>query len=364
MDVEMLTYHAGGFFADRLVRAGIPCRVAGGRGGLSRVASVRSCFISARPEAVLAFLPMPAMYAELASLVSRRWGLVVGERSSSPDAAARGVRLRRQLHRLADATVTNSHANRLMMEATVSGLRGRVSTIYNSVDFEEFAPRPMPPHEGEALRVVVAASYRRLKNVCGWIEAVHRATSLTPAARFTTDWFGGAASAARGSDERRRAEDLVSRYGLEGSVRLHDAVSDIAERYAQAHVVALPSFYEGLPNAICEAMACARPAAASAVSDAGNLVREGVTGVLLDPKNPDQIAEKLVLLSRTSNAELTAMGRAGLARARELLDIADVGRQYRILIEAAARRSRPEPVFWPGEVPSTARVTAEAACAR
>lgn len=359
----MLTYHPGGFFAHSLTEAGIRCSVASGTGGLSRVRGVRAAFARSRPDVVLAFLPMPSLYAELASIGPRRWGLVVGERSSAPGAYAMSVRLRRRLHGVADGIVTNSHANRLMLEATVPALRNRVATIYNSVDFAEFAPQAMPPRESGALRIVIAASYRRVKNVCGWVEAIRLLHARCPGLDVVTRWYGGPASAARGGDERESAARLIAEYGLQTAVHLNDAEPNIARRYAEAHVVALPSFYEGLPNVVCEGMACGRPVATSAVSDAGNLVEHERTGVLFDPLKPESICDAVAFLASASRDDLDAMGQAGLERARLLFDPQTVGGAYRRILESAGARRRDSPVFWPDQVPATALATVEATCA-
>ncbi len=348
LDVAMLTYHDGGFFAEQLDRAGIPRHVAAGDGGLRRVRAIRRVIATVRPDVVLAFLPMPCFYAELAGLLGRRWGLVVGERSTAPGAESPKTRLMRALHRTADAVVTNSHANRRLIEASVPALRGRVSTVYNAVDLDAFRPTPVPPRAGGPLRFVVAASYQTLKNPAGWIEAMNVACRQS-GANVVTDWYGGGASRGRGHDVRARSEGLVARYGLQDRVRLHDACGDIASRYAEAHVVALPSLIEGLPNVVCEGMACGRPVASSNVSDAAVLVKHRRTGALFDPTDARSMAAEIVWLAEQDDGALAEMGRLARARAERLFDPVPIMGAYRRLIEASAARKRAEPVYWPEE---------------
>jgi glycosyltransferase involved in cell wall biosynthesis len=346
-EVSMLTYHEGGMFAEMLDRASVPRLVASGRGGIERLRSVRRAIRSAAPDVVLAFLPMPCLYAELAGLPRRRWGLVVGERSTTPDETTLRLRALRNLHRLADAVVTNSHANRLLIERTVPRLRDRVSTIYNLVDLKAFAPSPLPPLDDGPLKVVVAASYQTIKNVRGWIEAMRLLAEQRNVRAVVTDWYGGGASRGRGHDEREIAEGLIQTYGLADRVRLHDSSAAIGEQYKQAHVVALPSLLEGLPNVVCEGMACARPVATSEVSDARNLVHHRHTGVLFDPSNAVAMADEMSWLASRSAPELRDMGQAGRARAESLFAPDRVLAAYSMLLETAASRRRGAPVFWP-----------------
>lgn len=358
----MLTYHEGGYFAGRLLDAGVPIHMIGTKGLLRKVRAVRTVIRSLSPDVVLAFLPMPSLYAELAGIPKRQWGLVVGERSSTPDYRTFRVRFRRALHSLADAVVTNSHANRLMIEQTNRRLRGRVWTIYNAVDFEAFPLLPLPERSSGNLRVTIAASYQRLKNVTGWVRAMQEIRLRWPNLHVQTDWYGGRASAGRGADERQAAESLILQHGLENLIRLHEAETNIARRYAEAHVVALPSLYEGLPNVVCEGMAMGRPIAGSAVSDMGNLVEEGVTGTLFNPREVGSIAESVATLVQAGVDTLQEMGRRSFERARQLLDPDRVLTSYSKILESAAVRRPGPPLHWPDLVPDTALATLSLPC--
>jgi len=349
LDVGMLTYHAGGMFAEELARKGIPHHVVASSGGLSRVHAVRRAIGAQRPDVVLAFLPMPSLYAELAGLMGRKWGLIVGERSTTPGAGSLRMRSVRFLHRTADAVVTFSHANRVLIERSTPALKGRVSTIYNVVDLEAFSPAPLPQRSDGTLRIVVAASYRSLKNVRGWIEAMRRVRDAAPDRPVVTDWYGGGASRGRGHEERALADALIERHALADWVRLHDGVADIAVRYRESHAVALPSLFEGLPNVVCEGMACARPVATSEVSDASYMIDHRVSGVLFDPTDAGGMAAEVRWLAARTDAELLAMGRAGRERAERLFAASRVTSAYVSLLDATASRRLALPVFWPPE---------------
>ena len=59
---------------------------------------------------------------------------------------------------------------------------------------------------------------------------------------------------------------------------------------------ALPSFFEGTPRCVTEAMASAVPVVASRVAGVPDLVQDGKTGYFTDPGNSDQLAERVTEL--------------------------------------------------------------------
>ena len=58
-----------------------------------------------------------------------------------------------------------------------------------------------------------------------------------------------------------------------------------------ATVVAVPSHSEGSPNVVLEAMAAGLPIAASRVGGVPEILEEGVTGLMVEPRNPEADGE-------------------------------------------------------------------------
>ena len=90
--------------------------------------------------------------------------------------------------------------------------------------------------------------------------------------------------------------------------------NDIASVLRDSHVVCLPSYREGLPKALLEALSCGRPIITTDVPGCREVCNDGVNGLLVPARDSialSQAIEKLVL-----NAEMRqAMGRAGRLRA-------------------------------------------------
>jgi len=107
-------------------------------------------------------------------------------------------------------------------------------------------------------------------------------------------------------------------------------------------VFVLPSWAEGMSNALMEAMAAARPVVATAVGGNTEVVADGRTGVLVPPGNPDAIVEAVSGLLRESE-QAAGMGAAARsfvtdrfgARAR----VAELERLYEERLALRQRRA-------------------------
>ena len=98
--------------------------------------------------------------------------------------------------------------------------------------------------------------------------------------------------------ERVALEALVRRAGLEGRIRLPGRAGNVAEWYAAADVFALSSRREGFPMTLVEAMGAGLPCvAANCKTGPSSLIRDGESGLLVAPDDPDALAAGLLRLA-------------------------------------------------------------------
>lgn len=99
-------------------------------------------------------------------------------------------------------------------------------------------------------------------------------------------------------DGSRRAEleQLAEALGIQESVEFCGTCRDIPRLLQEAWGFVLPSRWEGMPNALLEAMACALPCVATRVSGSEDIIEQGVNGLLVEPEKPGQLAYALRLL--------------------------------------------------------------------
>jgi glycosyltransferase involved in cell wall biosynthesis len=98
------------------------------------------------------------------------------------------------------------------------------------------------------------------------------------------------------------------------NVRYQGRRSDIADILKGSHIVCLPSYREGLPKSLLEALSCGRPIITTDVPGCREVCADGVNGLLVPAR--DSIALSNAIEKLAINPELRqAMGRAGRLRA-------------------------------------------------
>ena len=193
--------------------------------------------------------------------------------------------------------------------------RGRIEVVYNGVDVPANGGfrRNDPARIGEIARLCDVKGQREL------LQAVAR----LPEARLVL--------AGRDLEQGGAFQDALERESERLGIRervefgFHDDVPALLE---SLDVVALPSWTEGLPIVLLEAMAHARPVVATPVGGTPELVTDGETGLLVPPRDPEALATALRRL--LEDPELARrLGEAGRARVAERFTAA--GQAQRIL---------------------------------
>ncbi|HZX30854.1 MAG TPA: glycosyltransferase, partial [Rhodocyclaceae bacterium] len=111
-------------------------------------------------------------------------------------------------------------------------------------------------------------------------------------------------------------EAAIARHGLGDRVRITGWIGSDAVRreILAARALVLPSFAEGLPMVLMEALALRRPVITTAIAGIPELVRPGENGWLVPAGSVDALAETMAdCLARTTE-DLLTMGTAGHAR--------------------------------------------------
>ena len=178
----------------------------------------------------------------------------------------------------------------------------------SGVDCNHFRPLPDP----EATTVTIALVSRMLRDK-GVFDAV-AAIQLLRGHGLPVELLlaGPTDPDNRGS---LTAESLVS-LTTDPGISWLGPVADIRAVWRRAAIAVLPSTYgEGVPKALLEAAACARPIVASDMPGCREVVRPGETGVLVPPRDVNRLADAIAALAGDP-ARRKAMGRAG----RELIE--------------------------------------------
>lgn len=246
-------------------------------------------------------------------LVSRMTGIPFSFTAHAKDIYQRdqnpGALLAQKI-RQAHFVVTCTAANRDYLQRLA--LAGKpISLVYHGIDTQLFRPTASTAGtEAEPLilavgRLIEKKGFGFLIQACGHLR--------DRGYRFHCQIVGD------DGGDRQRLENLIERLDLGSHVELAGPLTQeaLVVRYAHATVFALPSQVlddgdrDGIPNVLVEAQAMGVPVISTAISGIPELAEDGVTGLLVPPRDPQALARALetVLNDTALASRLAAHGR-------------------------------------------------------
>ena len=219
-------------------------------------------------------------------------------------------RVERGLRHLTAAVIAVSEEER-RAAAALGYSASRIHLIPNGVDGK--VPGEVTVRASGELRVGFFGRLTAQKGPSVLLEAAAEVVAHLPSVRFV--FYGDGVEA---DTLRARA----------GALKLNDAVrfvAPVAQEEVVAHmrltdVIAFPSRWEGCPYVVLEAFQAGVPVAAAAVGGVPDLIRDGVTGVLVEPDNPEALCDALLALLRDPQKRRRIAGQARDELERHRLD--------------------------------------------
>ncbi len=193
----------------------------------------------------------------------------------------------------------------------------KISVIYNGVNFknqddphEQNVKIPFKVENEDRLLMTVGRLHVQ-KGHCYLIKAISKVQKEFPKVKLLVIGKG---------EEENNLKKLVKTLDLTDKIVFIGLSSDIEKILAIAELFLLPSLWEGLPNALLEAMAAGKPVLATEVGGIPELVVRGETGILIPPRDSDVLATAIIDLLR-NKLKAKDMGEAGRTRAEEHFSI-------------------------------------------
>lgn len=284
-DVKVAVYHDLPYYLPLLEASKIPVRLVYGSAA-KRICSFYKLTKSYKPDWVISYLESPSLIACIVKLLTR-YKLIVSERNTS-QIFDRTTHIRFEFFRLADYVVPNAYSQEKFIAINAPYLKHKTLTINNFVDTELFRPGPKYGNRNHIQEIVVAASIWKPKNTLKFIEAI--GLLVKKYKRFHVSWYG---KVPEHHEYVSECLALIDSMGVSNYISLNDKTQNIREIYQVADLFCLPSFYEGTPNVIGEAMSCGLPIVCSDVCDNSIYVESGENGFLFNPKSSLDMSEKL-----------------------------------------------------------------------
>jgi glycosyltransferase involved in cell wall biosynthesis len=250
------------------------------------------------PEITVPFHDLPAPFVVRLHSSAWMWRRMCREPSSwadSIEASLEGTTLRRA------AAVTSPSQYVAEYIKKTCRLNGRVVEIIPyAIDTNQFKPA-RKDHSRRLVLFVGRVEKRKGADVL--LRAVPRVLAKYPECEFL---FVGQVS-----------EELAEQVNAASvGVRFLDFKPrhELVELYQQASVVVVPSLWDNSPNVVYEAMACGTPVIATRVGGIPELVDDGVTGLLVQPRHEHELADAIIALLGDEDAR-ERMGRCGREKA-------------------------------------------------
>jgi glycosyltransferase involved in cell wall biosynthesis len=291
-----------------------------------------------RPDAVLAYNPKPVFYAVPAARragVKRVVAMIsgLGYAFASRELKARALavvamRLYRKALPLADSVIFQNGDDRELFErlGLLAGVRDSHVIPGSGVDLDRFASVPIVDAPSR-VDFLFAGRLLRDKGLADFVEAARALRALrTDSARFRFQVAGIV-----DTNPSAVSMEEIQSWVREGAVEWLGRLEDVRPALAACAVFVLPSYREGMPAAVLEAMSTGRAIVASDVAGCRDAVVDGENGFLVPPGAPAALAVALEQFLEDP-ALVVQMGRASRERAEREFDSRTVNAKVAALL--------------------------------
>lgn len=311
-DVTVATYYDITFYKSSLDESGVRnILIPHADNVLKRIVAVRSFFKKECPNCIIAYQETPSLVACIAKATGCRFRLIVSERNTT-QTIGMNERVRFFLYRWADAIVPNSYAQQDFLSTHYAWMKCKLKAITNFVDLDHF--NFVERSKNIKSEIVVVATIWASKNTLGFIEAVKDV--VAKGCNFHVSWYGKSKS---DIDYFEQCQQKIEEYQLQDYITLKEKTKQIRHVYQGADFFCLPSFYEGTPNVICEAMSCGRPIICSEVCDNSVYVKDKENGFLFNPHDSKAIANAIKRALKVSDDNYYSLCKQSRKKAEQLL---------------------------------------------
>lgn len=285
-DIKVITYHNIPFYKtdldnDKIVYENINKAI----NPYKRIIYINRAIKSYCPDVVISYLDVPNIIACICKLLGGHWKLIVSERNTTQKLNFI-QKIKFFLYRYADKIIPNSYSQKNFIDNHYKKLSEKTFTITNFTDVDRFSPGISQNIKSDVVKIICVGRIDSQKNILRFISALKIVRDRGYS--FKVDWFGGKYPY---YDECAKK---LSELGLEEVFKFHQPYDKIQDVYKTSDVFCLPSIYEGFPNVLCEAMSCGLPVLCSNVCDNPMIVEDGKNGLLFNPLNVDDIANKII----------------------------------------------------------------------
>ena len=291
--------------------------------------SILKLMINIRPQYVLAYTIKPVIYGMLAARLMRiknRFALITGlgyafQADGKSKAWQKVVQVLYKLALAGAGKVIFQNPDDQALFNKLGLIKKQANTVVNGsgVDLSYFSQQPLP--QG-ALKFLMIARLLKDKGVQEYIQAAKLVKLDNPQVIFQlAGWLDQNPSAI--------TQQELDRCVNSGVIEYLGKLSDVRLTLANSSVFVLPSYREGTPRSVLEAMAIGRPIITTDAPGCRETVENGVNGILIPIKDSESLASAMIMLINNSSM-ISSMAKESLRIVAEKYDVKKVNKQMLI----------------------------------
>lgn len=283
----IITYGPGPW-DEKFIRLGIPViRLPYHKGKLAAILQTYRWLRFLRPTIVHTLGVSSGFVARLAAIFAKVPIIITSERSAPQIRSVEKQWVDKLLGKVTSRCITNSyHSGHFYVTKKILPA-SKVTVIRNGINITEHSQ--VVNRSDQEFAVGYIADMRPEKNHFFLLDGVKTLFAEVPGARLHLAGDGPL---------RPMIEARLRELGIESRVFLHGWVQDINMFLQGLNAYAHISLYEGLPNAVMEAMSSGLPCVVSNTTGSAELVEDGKTGLVIAPDSPEELGRALIRLAR------------------------------------------------------------------
>jgi glycosyltransferase involved in cell wall biosynthesis len=292
---SVMCINQAGPIGEEIRRTGVPFSVLGLTPGVSRpvdVLRLRDALGAVAPTIVHTFLLTGSLYGRFAAMMSGVPIVIGTEVNIYEKKKPIHARFEHWLMRGTDAVIASAESVKEHYVTQVGADPAKVEVIYNAVDWaqlqstmtrDEFRRSISVPIEAPVAGIIARLTEQKAHRVL--FESMARPELSTLHLIVVGD-------GELRNELRSRAESL----GISGRVHFLGARRDLGNILASIDIFTMPSYWEGLPLSMVLAMGAGLPVVASRVAGIPEVVKDRVSGLLVEAGDSGQLARALAAL--------------------------------------------------------------------
>lgn len=260
---------------------------------ISQIFQVRKVFCRTKPDLIISFLTYPNITSILALMtMGRRIPIIISERGDPSVLQSWFTRLRDFIYNFADGYVFQTEGAKRHFNKRI---QAKSVLIPNPVISDDIPSQWTGERENRIVSVGRFELIQKRQDLL--IKAFSRIADQYPSMKLVLYGDGG---------DKAKIEGLIKECSLEDRVVLPGISMNVSEDIKKAKLFVLSSDYEGMPNALIEAMCVGLPSIATDCSPGGaaELIRNMENGILVEAGSVDELANAMdYLLCHPDEAE-------------------------------------------------------------